>query len=149
MRVCDNDASIIFAPPALEAAIQAAGARAGDVIQIDRLTHTDRQTRKKVVDWEVAIVGDAQEPQPPARPAPAQRAAAPPAAAARPPAHREITSDAAELVSAYAAAIEATAAAEQYAAATGLRDIRFSDRETITRLAVTVFINRSEKGGRN
>jgi hypothetical protein len=38
MRVCDNDASIIFAPRALEAAIQAAGARAGDIVQIDRLT---------------------------------------------------------------------------------------------------------------
>jgi pyruvate/2-oxoglutarate dehydrogenase complex dihydrolipoamide acyltransferase (E2) component len=119
-------------------------------------------------------VGDAQELQPPARPAAAPRAAVPPAAGqyAHPngypnnatgkndltyeqalrqppaaPAQREITSDAAELASAYAAAFEATAAADQYAKAAGVRDLRFSDKETITRLAMTVFIARSKNAG--
>jgi hypothetical protein len=154
MRVCDDDERIMFAPEGLELAITESGATAGDVISIRQMG------RGKTTRWDVAIVGDV----PAAAPQPAPRSQRGPQPAARlamsntqqlaerediQPPQRSISSDAAELASAYAAAIEATAAAESYAAAAGVRDIRFSDKETITRLAMTVFIARSKQGGRN
>ncbi len=146
MRVCDNDASIIFAPPALEAAIQAAGARAGDVIQIDRLT------RGKAVEWQVGIIGDTSHPpeQLRARTAAALRTAAPAAAAPARPTGPAIRSDAAEdaaaMAAAFAAAIIATGEAEQHAARAGIRELRLTDRETITRVALSIYIGRQKAG---
>jgi hypothetical protein len=143
MRVLDHDKRIMFCPPALEAAIKASGAKAGDLISIDQLTTgTGRSAR---THWDVAIISDP-EPAAPARRAGAATvpAAAPgrPAAAqpAAPPADRDTAAQAAAMASAFRAAILATGDAEQHAAAMGIRDLVLSDAETITRVALSIYI---------
>lgn len=141
MRVVDNDSRIMFIEPALEQAISESGAGAGDVIQILQIG------KGKAARWDVGIVSETREP---ARPHNAE--ATPPAKVRQSETNtpaapaRQITRDAIQMTEAYAAAIEATAAAEAYATLHNLRDLRLSDPETITRLAITVYIQRGKEG---
>ena len=142
MRVLDNDQRIMFAPAALEASIQASGAKAGDLIQIDKV----KQGRTWI--WEVAILSDmppARQARPAAQPA-QQRAAAPPARQAQ-PAQSEITHEALAMTTAFMAAIQAAGEAEAYAVQQGMRDFSLSN-ERITNLAITIYIQRAKAGSR-
>lgn len=125
MRVCDRDQRIMFCPEALELAITESGAAAGDVIEI-RTTGKGKNLR-----YSVGIVG---QPQP---------------AAARPHSPRASSTaaavDAALMADAYAAAILATGQAEEHAVRAGVRDLHLTDADTITRVALTIFIQRSKE----
>jgi hypothetical protein len=136
MRVCDNDQRIMFIEPELEEAIKQSGATAGDAIQITQIG------KGRTAAWDVGIIADTRPIQP-RPPAPSFRP--PAAAAALAPPERQITGDAAQLTAAYVAAIEATAAAEAYASQHAIRDLHLADADTITRCALSIYIQRAKE----
>jgi hypothetical protein len=135
MRVVDNDERIMFCPEELEEAIHQSGAAAGDVIQITQ------KGKGRTARWEVGIIGDTRQGQPrPAAPPAAPQPAATPIAPAR-----TITAPAVEMTAAFIAAIQATREAEAYAAREGLRNFHACDTDTITRIALTIFIQGAKR----
>jgi hypothetical protein len=154
MRVCDDDARILFAPEGLELAITESGAAAGDIIQITKIPG-----RGKEIIWNVGIVGDQEQPAPPPRRQPAPRNTSQPQPAAQlatrerkqpaEPAAIGISSEATEMTAAYVAAIQATTAAEAYAQRLGMPAVfRISDGDTITRVALSIYIQRAKGGSK-
>ncbi len=145
MRVCDDDARILFAPEGLELAITESGAQAGDVIQITKIPG-----RGKEIIWNVGIVGE-QQPAPAPRRQPAPRNTSQPQPAAqlatreRKPEAIAISAEATEMTAAFVAAIQATTAAEAYAARLGTPAVfRLCETDIICRVALSIYIQRSK-----
>lgn len=142
MYTCDDDRRIMFVDPPVRELILETGAQEGDSVRITK------GARKG--NWRV----DRIETEPAQ---PMQRAAAPPAidraAAPRPAAQPEaaarlITAEAADMTAAFVAAIEATGAAEAYAPTAGVRDLALTRADTITRVALAIYIGRRQAGSR-
>jgi hypothetical protein len=127
----NDDAGIMYVDPPIRNYIQAEGAKAGDVIRITKFGADARQ-------W---VVEKALSPVRGAAAFPATPASSQPQAPTR-----AIDAEAARMAASFSAAIEATAAAEQYAAAAGIRSLTLSDRDTITKVALSIYIQRAKDG---
>jgi hypothetical protein len=142
----DDDKRIMYVDPPIRNYILAEGARAGDVI---RITKYGADARQWMVERALpAVRGAAAFPPLEAAAAPRQQHIAGPTAADETPAPkaRAIDTEALRMAASFSAAIEATAAAEQYAAAAGVRSLTLSDRETITKVALSIYIQRAKDG---